>query len=269
MNANARTERTLPAQATHQDPGLALFAELIGLLQMHRGASLAALGGLENFHQQATALHPQIDTLLAKVAYQAIQTDPAQWQLITGEWENTRRHWRQDSALANFEIHNFLIEQCHRLLWQYVESRPQLGQSEADEFLFRDVPLHVEGLGQLRGLASYCLTQTPDAAEYQQCLPRVAQLSKQSHSSLVETQRVLIRMANQLQKASSQYPSLLPTLQARVKLTGQFLQMVQTQLDAKTDAKPQPEKLFQIGTLAIEANQKVWTLLAQKRLLAA
>ena len=257
MNADARIERTLPRQTTQLDPSLALFAELIGLLQMHRGASLAALGGVESLHKHASSLHPQIDTLIAKIAYQATQTDPNQWALITGEWENTRRHWRQDNALSNFEIHNFLIEQCHRMLWRYVESQASPSQKDIEVFLFRDIPLHIEGLGQLRGLSSYASAKNADALIVEACKPRITQLSKETHLTLVETQRQLIKLANQENSAS-----LIPALQARIRLSGQFLQCVQDQLNPRLDNTPQPEKIFHLGTLAIEANQRVWTDLA-------
>lgn len=260
MNANARIERTLPRQTTQLDPSLALFAELIGLLQMHRGASLAALGGVDSFHKHASSLHPQIDTLIAKLAYQAIQTDPSQWAIITGEWENTRRHWRQDKALSNFEIHNFLIEQCHRILWRYVEKNTSAALREVDEFLFRDIPMHIEGLGQLRGLSSYASAKNAEPETVKACTPRITQLSKQTHLSLVETQRQLIKLAKANQAEST---SLMPTLQARVRLSGQFLQCVQDQLNPKIGVQPQPEKIFHLGTLAIEANQTVWSYLAQ------
>lgn len=261
MNANARTERTLPLQTSQLDPNLALLAELIGLLQMHRGASLAALGGVESFHQQAAGLHPQIDTLLAKIAYSAMQADPAQWQLINSEWQNTRKHWRQDTPLSNFEIHNFLIEQCHRLLWRQVEALRPGPCTDTEAFLFRDIPTHIEGLGQLRGLASYALAQKADPAIVEGCRARVVQLSKQAHLSLIETQRKLIRLATE---KSSQ--ALLPALQARVRLSGQFLQGIQDQIIQHRTAPDNrsPEKLFHLGTLAIEANQRVWNDLARQ-----
>lgn len=260
MNTNARIERTLPSQTTQLDPGLSLVAELIGLLQMHRGASLAALGGVDGFHKRASDLHPQIDSLIEKVAYQAIQTDASQWQIITGEWENTRKHWRKDNALSNFEIHNYLIEQCHRLLWRYVEGQSRDADKETEGFLFRDIPLHIEGLGQLRGLSSYALAQKAEPDIVAACKPRVAQLSKQTHLSLVETQRQLIKLAN---KNMGERSTLLPTLQARIRLSGQFLQGVQDQLSAQPHNTIKPENIFQLGTLAIEANQKVWSELAR------
>ncbi|WP_049722309.1 hypothetical protein [Gilvimarinus polysaccharolyticus] len=260
MNADARIERTLPRQTTQLDPSLALFAELIGLFQMHRGASLAALGGVESLHKHAASLYPQIDTLIAKISDQAIQTDPMQWTLITGEWENTRRYWRQDNALSNFEIHNFLIEQCHRMLWRYVESQASPSHKDIEEFLFRDIPSHIEGLGQLRGLSSYASTQSSEPTIVNSCNPRVTQLSKQAHLTLVETQRQLIKLAEREERTR-----LMPVLQARIRLTGQFLQCVQDQLTPRTKPIPQPEKIFHLGTLAIEANQEIWAGLAASR----
>lgn len=245
MNLNA-PERTLPTQALQPDPGLGLIADLIGLLQTHRGASLAALGGLDGFGARAIALHGRIDAAIKQLEELAAPLDPGLWALIAHEWDNTRRHWSQDQPLSNFEIHSFLIDQCHRLLWRYVEA---CSGGEADAFLYRDMPLHAEALGQLRGLSSYALAQG-----HQNCESRITQLSRQCHQSLVDTQRVLIRLAGERNQ-------LKPLLQRRVQLCGQFLQQVQAQLHGQPG---NAETLFQLGSLALEANQQAWIQMAPR-----
>lgn len=251
MHAQA-SERTLPQHTAQMDADLALLAELIGQLQIHRGASLAALGGAQGFQQQLQDLQPQIDQLLARLTYAATQADPALWQLIQSEWRNTRKHWRQDNALNNFEIHSFLIEQCHRMLWGQLTQT--LGGKGRNWELLKELAAHTECLAQLRGLVSYAMAtgaETPQAKDLQ---GRIVQLNRQSQTGLIDTQQALI-------KYSTQHAINMPPLRARVQLTGQFLQGIQTYINSRCTLSA--EKIFHLGTLAIEANQQVWQLLME------
>ncbi|MBB3167706.1 hypothetical protein [Simiduia aestuariiviva] len=243
-------ERTLPQHTAQLESELALLAELIGLLQMHRGASLAALGGAAGFQQKVEELQPTIDQLIARLSYGSSQADPALWQLIQSEWRNTRKHWRKDNPLNNFEIHSFLIENCHRMLWHQL--KPRVASCAHTWALLKELAEHTECIAQLRGLVSYGMTNHNNPSSTIDVQDRIVQLNRQSQCGLIDTQQKLIKL-------SSQQSTPIPALRARIQLTGQFLQAVQAYINTRQG--PPADTTFHLGTLAIEANQRVWQIL--------
>lgn len=146
-----------------------ILVQLTVHLQQHRGTTLAILGGDDFFEPRLAAIKKHIVEdlqLLQKQRKQMI--DEMTWQNLCSEWFTVNHHWRQDTALQNFELHTHLIQQLLKLfkgfynspLFEHLDTLHQpiakLSLTELPEFL--------ETAAQIRGIGTHELAaSTMDA----------------------------------------------------------------------------------------------------------
>lgn len=153
-------------------------------VQRHRGMSMALLAGSALFRRDFDVLQRQLERRLASLEVFAAQTGglllPRDKENLHNAWHTIRADWQDDDVIDNFELHSHFIEQLQAMIsgLARVLERPvsvivaeQAGialpgeehsgypkmfkQIELLNFAARQVPVMVEEVARIRGLATY------------------------------------------------------------------------------------------------------------------
>lgn len=199
--------------------------KLTTLIQHHRGACMALLGGDSTFSTRQAQLQNE-----AKLRIQVLELDSeAAWSDISAAeienlhcaWKTISHNWHDDSVLENFEYHSHLIDTLNKLLRLSGESLGQTliegnasdegsayGALQLISLVSKQLPELVERLAQLRGLSTH-------AAVVRQCdaltFNRIEYLQKKFRLEVVQLDQNLMGL-------SEGFRERLPTLQ-QFKLT--------------------------------------------------
>lgn len=138
------------------------LVQLIVHLQQHRGTTLAILGGDDFFEPRLQAIKKHIVEDLQELQKQRKHlVDEDTWQNLCSEWFTVNHHWRQDSALQNFEIHTHLIQQLLRQLKNYYHSplfeHLDVIHNPIARLVLTELPEFLETAAQIRGIGTHLL----------------------------------------------------------------------------------------------------------------
>ncbi len=198
-----------------------IMVQLTVHLQQHRGTTLAILGGDEFFEPRLIAIKKHIVEdlqLLQKQRKQLI--DEETWQTLCSEWFTVNHHWRQDTALQNFEIHTHLIQQLLKLfkgfhnspLFEHLDNVHQpvarLSLAELPEFL--------ETAAQIRGIGTHALAASEVDTYFSERLKFLCRYFSRSiqHIEQVYDLRRSIHADSQWNEIRSAWEKTLGTLDA-------------------------------------------------------
>lgn len=153
-------------------------------VQRHRGMSMALLAGSSVFRGDFDILQHQLERRLISLEVFAAQTGgvlaPRDKENLHSAWHTIRVDWQDDDVIDNFELHSHFIEQLQAMISNLARAmeRPvsvvvaeQVGielpsedenghpkmfkQIELLNFATRQVPVMVEEVARIRGLATY------------------------------------------------------------------------------------------------------------------
>lgn len=153
-------------------------------VQRHRGMSMAMLAGSTLFQGDFNVLQRQVERRLASLEVFAAQTGglllPRDKENLHNAWHTIRADWQGDDVIDNFELHSHFIEQLQGMIAGLARAleRPvsvvtaakagieliaeddkgypkMFKQIELLNFAARQVPMMVEEVARIRGLATY------------------------------------------------------------------------------------------------------------------
>lgn len=153
-------------------------------VQRHRGMSMALLAGSSLFHGDFDVLQRQLERRLASLEVFAVQTggllEARDKESLHNAWHTIRADWQGDDVIDNFELHSHFIEQLHVMVQSVARQlkRPvsviaaqakgvaldrqdergnpiAFRQAELLNFATRQLPMMVEEVARVRGLATY------------------------------------------------------------------------------------------------------------------
>lgn len=140
-------------------------------LQQHRGITLAILGGDVFFEDRLGHIKRNVINALQNL--QKIRQDlipEEQWQALCSEWFTVNHHWRQDSALQNFEIHTHLIQQLLRLFKGFQQGALFVSLDRSHQEMARltlgELPELLETAAQIRGIGTHRLVSQAVETEF-------------------------------------------------------------------------------------------------------
>ncbi len=167
---------------------LSQLQNLIKDVQLHRGMCLSLLAGSSAFTERIEPLQHTLEKRLYMLESYARETGDIlsrqDKENLAQAWQTVRHDWHLDQPLDNFELHNHFIDQLlnmiHRLSRHHaipIEQHPSATSEEHDtpdsfvvievlEFISKHMPLMLENLAKIRGLASHAATL--GVVEYEQ-----------------------------------------------------------------------------------------------------
>lgn len=151
--------------------------QMIKGVQRHRGMSMALLGGLSDFSDDFVALQAnlslRLDLIRAFETYNGGLLGLRDLDVLYSEWSTVKQNWQDDTVGENFELHCHLVEKLISVvlrLSQQLELPVALPSSHIEilaprrarllgllKFCTRHMPLMIEQIGKIRGLATYTL----------------------------------------------------------------------------------------------------------------
>jgi len=131
---------------------------------------MAFIEGDDSFEGSVIQLELEIESRFNKLAelnqaFRYLIPEP-QWQSLINEYEALMSHWRDDSAISNFEFHNYFIDIIIKLLPQLSDPVVDytLGNTSSiainkqkllSEMTFQSIPSFIEILAKIRGLVTH------------------------------------------------------------------------------------------------------------------
>lgn len=138
--------------------------DLMLVIQQHRAASLASLGGDVFFENRIVNIQKEIRRLLTALNQNDEKLlSKQELKQLNGEWLTIRRQWQKDSVMQNFLLHSHLITLILKMNKSICSrtGHDQLNSQHCSlaHFCLDDVPQLIEAAAQARGLATHCAAQ--------------------------------------------------------------------------------------------------------------
>ena len=247
----------------HHNNTLCLIRQLLPfliVLQRHRGASMAFLEGDTSFESKIIRLEIETTTRFSRISQLNESFDQLipqqQWSDIKNEYDALMSHWREDTAIANFEFHNHFIELIIKLLqklsapvvdYTLKRSQPQSwkeGQLVA-EITFHSTPQLIEAMAKVRGLVTH-------AAVAGQIDPHIHSRVKYLLQSIIQYKEKLRLALDDIQKETlSSTPGLFDAILHEHKIM-QFHQLITDEFLIKKSIHTESHLIFDFISDVIE-----------------
>lgn len=248
---------------------LVTILTLSRLIQRHRGATLALLGGDKSFRPQILSLQQQINSQLAfmECLNQASQDTiaPSDWNQLTLSWLTIIKDWENDAIHHSFEFHSHLLELIVRIARQLSEyCLYQHPFSPMPEALLNRIEKSY--LLPMQNLNQTCVIELYELVEY---LARIrgmgTHMAATGHGDSDFDARVSFwlqefryrkdRFDQSLQVLPSHYLPFLPAMRALPNLNmklNYFINLLGHEMSAQRSIKVPSHKLFLMGTEIID-----------------
>lgn len=175
---------------------ISLLKQLVSFSQKHRGMNATLLQGNQNAKSAISDLRQQISRVTTAISqYPAIEQQE-RWHAYLDHWSRLERNSANLSVQQSFDQHTNLIENCLYLLEDVAEDirYNQIAgvQYHQIQFLWRELPLTAEYIGQARAVGAASATKgistQIDKVKLGYLQSKITSLSKIAHRTLMRVQ---------------------------------------------------------------------------------
>ena len=239
------------------------------LIQRHRGATLAMLGGDNSFQEQVTVLQSQVALQLDYLQYLNAEGQKPlpenDYQQLSLGWMTIIQDWKNDDLHQSFEFHSHLLESIARIARQLVKSvlTPSQVLSRKSALLNSMDKNYLEPLSELN---QTCVVELYDLVEY---LARIrglgTHMAAMGHSNAEWESRVAFwlqefryrkeRFDQDIQILPPPYQPCIPGLKALPNLNmklNYFLNLLGHEMSSERSFQIPSHKLFLMGSEIID-----------------
>lgn len=266
---------------TRRESTLSLISQLnriVIAVQRHRGISMGLLAGNSVFEKDFKALQQQLEKRITLFEFFSTKSQgiigEKDLQNIRMAWQTIRDGWQGDRLSDNFELHSHFVEQIFVIIQVLAKSletpmQSALASASADDaknddgiyprsakkievlsFICSQLPVMIEYMAKIRGLATYCaaLGETDD---------ELCRKLRYFIDCARERNEKIRHCAGRLQQISEGWMTSLSLINELETKFVYLLSLIESSLLSKGQVKSSASQLFDLATSIIDAYWKI------------